>query len=220
MSLPLHAVQVELVPRPVGRPCRASKKSVPMDRQVEGLVDLRDAEPQRRLHVGDEGVHPLPLSGVPGALARDDLVGGQPPRRADLDVGARLAPALAAGPQDDGQRALREIERERLRAGEVEVARGAADEVLDRGLREGPAGQIEPDRPGGVLREEDEGRQLLRVVRNRERNRAAVGRGGCRSAAIPRRRSRRFRRSRRSTSGAGRGPPSRRRSALRSRGPE
>ena len=53
LPLPLDAVQIELLPSPV-RGLAPAEEEWPADRQVERLVDLGDAESERRLHVRDE----------------------------------------------------------------------------------------------------------------------------------------------------------------------
>src|SRR5207245_5919735 len=109
-SFPLHAVDVELVPLPVGG-LAPPEEERSQDRQVESLVDLPDAESQRRLRVGDEGLDALALSGLPGALLGNDLLCRQPARGADFDTGLRLSALALRGLQDDGERTAREIER-------------------------------------------------------------------------------------------------------------
>ena len=118
--LPLDAVQEELVPLPVGRLAAAIEERAE-DRQVEGLVDLGDAEPQRRLQVRDEGRDLLALAGVPGPLARHDLLGRQSARGADFHGGLRFAAGPGGGLEHDGERALGEIERQRLAPLQVEA---------------------------------------------------------------------------------------------------
>ena len=177
LSFPLHAVDVELVPLPVGG-LSPPEEERSEDRQVESVIDLPDAESQRRLRVGDEGLDALALSGLPGALSGDDLLGRQPARGADFDAAPRL-PALALRRlQDDGERALRKIERQPRAALQVEIPLDSASEVLDGSLREGTSRQRYLDGAGGVVGEQEDRRESPGVEKTRDREQGAVGTPG------------------------------------------
>ena len=181
LALPLHAVQVEILPDPVGRLAAAEEEGA-ADRQVEGLVDVGHAKAQRRFHLGREGGNLLPLAGVPRTLPRDDLVGGQPPLRTDLDGGPRVG--ALRGLQHDRERSAREVELQRLRAAELEIPLRSGIEVLDGGLRVGAAGELDGDAAGRVLREEENRRELLPVEEAKNREPRTIRPGGHRGGGV------------------------------------
>ena len=98
------------------------------------------------------GLRLLALARVPRALARDDLVGRQARASAPTSTAAlRVAAGARGGVQDDGERRLRDVERQDRRALELEVAPHAAGEVLDGGAVEnGPPESAIATVAGGI----------------------------------------------------------------------
>src|SRR5664279_2123080 len=140
LSLPAHAVEVRLAPGPVVAAALLVEER-PREREVERVVQFREAKAHRHRVAGGEVLPPRVARRAPGLVPCEDFLGREAACRRDADGGHRgLRRELLPRDKPHAERTVREGERQARGHGagrDVEALGGARLELEDlgRGVR-------------------------------------------------------------------------------------